>query len=145
MLRFWPAITLGAVLFATAHAQDTGVLGDWREPRGSVLRIFPCGDHVCMKVMVLRPTEPLRFDIHDPDPAKRSQPICHLQIGYDFHPDGPNAARDGRVYDAESGNTYHAEMHREGSKLRLRGYILFPLLGRTETWTRVSSLQQNCQ
>lgn len=145
MLRFGLAIALSVVSCAAAHAQDTGVAGDWREPGGSVLRVFNCGDEVCMKVMVLRPKEPLHFDIHNPDPASRSHPICGLQIGSAFHPQGPAVAKDGRIYDPESGHTYHAQMHTEDGQLRLRGYILFPALGRTEKWQRVDHLTQTCQ
>ena len=150
MLRFRCALPL-LIAFAghpraqALEATKGGVIGDWREPGGSVLRVYPCADAVCMQVMVLRPTEPLRYDIHDPDPAKRSQPICKLQIGYDFHPHGPEIARNGRVYDPESGHTYHAEMHSEGDTLHLRGYILFPALGRTENWQRVSDLKESCR
>ncbi|MGI4828499.1 MAG: DUF2147 domain-containing protein [Janthinobacterium lividum] len=140
----WSFLLLAGSITA-AQAQNTGVLGDWREPGGSVLRVFSCPDGLCMRVMVLRPREPLRFDIHDPDPTKHTEPICKLQIGYGFHPEGPNAAKDGRVYDPESGHTYHAEMHSEGDMLHLRGYILWPALGRTEKWKRVTNLVESCQ
>ena len=98
-----------------------------------------------MRVMDLRPNESLRYDIHNPEPAKRSRPICGLQIGYGFHPDSLHSAKDGRIYDPESGHTYHAEMHREGDMLHLRGYILFPALGRTEKWKRVDDLSEICR
>ena len=148
MLRFRCAL-IGvfialATLTSAAHAQNTGVAGDWREPGGSVLRVFNCGSEVCMKVMLLRRKDPLRFDIHDPDPAKRSQPVCYMQIGYAFHPEGPDVAKDGRIYDPMSGHTYHAQMHMEGDQLRLRGYILFPALGRTEKWERVTDFHEQC-
>lgn len=43
----------------------------------------------------------------------------------------------GKVYDPESGNEYKAKMTLVDNKtLKLRGYILIPLLGRTEVWTR---------
>ena len=142
MFRTLARLALFTASLSVAHAQGEGVLGRWREPGGSVLETYAFGPAVCM--LVLRPTEPLRFDIHDPDPSKRSRPICKLEIGYSFHPDGPDAAKDGRVYDPESGHTYHAEMHREGDVLHLRGYILFPALGRTETWKRVTDLTDTC-
>ena len=149
MLRPLLALLALSALFPPANAQTGTVLGDWREPGGSVLRGFSCGDSVCMKVMVLRPKEPLRFDIHDPDPIRHNLPLCEMQIGYDFHPEGPEVApqvaKDGRVYDPESGHTYHAQMHIEDGQLRLRGYILFPALGRTEEWTRVTNLDRTCQ
>lgn len=96
-----------------------------------------------MRVMTLRPNTP-HFDIHDPDPAKRTQPLCSFQIGYGFKPQGPEKAVDGRVYDPESGKTYQGEMHTEGDVLHLRGYILFPLLGRSEKWKRVPPVAEAC-
>lgn len=145
MSRIACFLPLLAGVIGVSHAQSPGVVGDWREPGGSVLRVFPCPDGVCMRVMVLRPKEPLRFNIHDPDPAKHTEPLCKLQIGHGFHPEGPDVANDGRVYDPESGHTYHAEMHSEGDVLHLRGYILFPALGRTEKWKRVTDLAESCQ
>lgn len=144
MLRLRYILIVLAASLGIAHAQDPGVTGDWREPGGSVLRIFSCGTDVCMKVMLLRTKNPLRIDIHDPDPARRSLPVCYMQIGYGFHPEGPDVAKDGRIYDPMSGHTYHAQMHIEAGQLRLRGYILFPALGRTEKWTRVTDFHQAC-
>lgn len=96
-----------------------------------------------MRVMMLRPDTP-HFDSKDPDPAKRTQPLCGFQIGYGFKPQGSTKAVDGRVYDPESGRTYHGEMHSTGDVLHLRGYILFPALGRTEKWERVALLSEAC-
>jgi uncharacterized protein (DUF2147 family) len=44
----------------------------------------------------------------------------------------------GQVLDPESGKIYRAFLALEdgGTKLRLRGYIGIPLLGRTEYWMR---------
>lgn len=97
-----------------------------------------------MRIMTLRPDTP-HFNTHDPDPAKRTQRLCGLQIGYGFQPQGSDKAADGRVYDPESGHTYRGEMHSEGDILHLRGYILFPALGRTERWKRVTPLSEICQ
>ena len=96
-----------------------------------------------MRVMTLRPDTP-HLDGRDPDPAKRTQPLCGLQIGYGFQAQGPDKATDGRVYDPESGKTYRGEMHSTDNVLHLRGYILFPALGRTEKWKRVTPLTEAC-
>ena len=136
-----------ALLLASSSAvpaQGKGVVGDWREPGGSVLGVFACGDLVCMRVMALRPHEPLTLNTHDPDPSRRSLPVCNLQIGYDFHPQGPEVAKDGRIYDPESGHTYHAQMRNQGDVLHLRGYILLPAFGRTESWKRVPTFEGSC-
>ena len=96
-----------------------------------------------MRIMTLRPDTP-HLDTHNPDPGKRGQPLCGLRIGYGFRPEGPSKAVDGRVYDPQSGKTYHGEMHSEGDTLHLRGYILFPALGRTEKWHRVPVQAEPC-
>lgn len=142
MVRF-PLFTILFLLALPLDAQKGGVIGDWREPGGSVLRVFACGEEVCMRIMTLRPDTP-KFDGRDPDPAKRTQPLCGLQIGYGFQPQGQTKAIAGRVYDPESGRTYRGEMHTEGDVLRLRGYILIPALGRSETWKQVPPLAEAC-
>lgn len=142
----WPLaapLSSAALLALAAQAQSSGVAGYWREPGGSVLRVHPCGTDVCMQVMTLRPNTP-HFDTHDPDPAKRSQPLCGLEIGSGFHPQGDTKAVEGHIYDPQSGHTYHGEMYSTGDVLHLRGYILFPMLGRTEKWQRVAPLPEPC-
>ena len=46
----------------------------------------------------------------------------------------------GDILDPESGSVYRCKMHLEqdGSRLVLRGYIGFSLLGRSQTWQRQS-------
>lgn len=47
---------------------------------------------------------------------------------------------NGEILDPKNGKTYHCKMHviDGGAKLSVRGYIGFSLLGRTQTWLRVS-------
>lgn len=141
------ACLLVASLTAThlAVAQESGVQGKWREPGGSVIRIAPCGEDLCATLIVIDRQAPSRFDTHNPDPAKRSHPLCGFVIGYGFHPDGPNHAGDGRLYDPRSGRTYHGEMTSEGQTLHLRGYVGIRLFGRTEDWTRVQGPATSCE
>ncbi len=96
-----------------------------------------------MRIMTLRPDTP-HVDSHNPDAAKRNEPLCGLGIGYGFQPQGPEKATDGRVYDPQSGRTYRGEMHSEGDILYLRGYLLFPALGRSEKWKRVVPVGDAC-
>lgn len=150
MRRLLPFLSFATLLAYAAHAQNAGILGDWREPGGSVLEVLSCGQEACMRVMTLRPNTP-HLDSQNPDPAKRTQPLCGLRIGYGFQPDAPDRpgspekATDGQIYDPKSGKTYHGEMHSESDKLHLRGYIGIPAFGRTETWQRVASLPEPCQ
>ena len=48
--------------------------------------------------------------------------------------------------DPGSGSTYTCNIALDGDdRLRLRGYVGIPLLGRTTTWTRVGAEKQLCQ
>jgi uncharacterized protein (DUF2147 family) len=43
----------------------------------------------------------------------------------------------GKIYDPKSGNDYSAKMTLVDERnLELRGYVVIPLFGRTEKWTR---------
>lgn len=84
------------------------------------------------------------FDSPDPHPIcyvctgdLKDRPIVGLQILWDFAPDGSQWS-GGQVLDPETGKIYRASMALEdgGKKLRLHGYLLVTLLGRTEHWLR---------
>ena len=124
------------VLFATAHGQTNGILGNWTNPGGSTIHIYRCGSDICAKLIAISKDAPGRVDAENPDPALRGRPLCGLQIGKDFQPKGADRAQGGELYDPKSGKTYTGSMTREGDKLKLRGYVGIPLFGRTETWNR---------
>ena len=131
-------------LAVTAGAQPDAITGQWVEPTGSVIRIDRCGDQMCVWVVSLSKKAPSSFDIYNPDPAKRSRPLCGLQIGTGFIPRSPGEARDGTLYDPKTGKTYHGQMKLNGSRLDLRGYVGLPLFGETQIWTRPTSPVMSC-
>jgi uncharacterized protein (DUF2147 family) len=122
-----------------AHAA-TGVLGDWINPTQSVIRIYPCGNSVCAKIVKLSPTAPGKVDHNNPNASLRNRPLCGLEIGIDFHRIDADHLDGGHLYDPESGRTYKGTITSAGDELNLRGYIGIPLLGRTEVWHRVPSV-----
>jgi uncharacterized protein (DUF2147 family) len=137
MMRLLPAILLLTLAFAPCvHAASPALDGDWREPGGSIIHIAPCGADICATLVAIRANAPSRLDIHNPDPAQRSHPLCGLVIGRSFHKTSPDHAEGGMLYDPKSGKTYHGEMTVAGDKLDLRGYVGLKVFGRTETWTR---------
>jgi uncharacterized protein (DUF2147 family) len=84
--------------------------------------------------------------VNNPDRKRRDAPLCGLEILSGFTPDGPGRWTDGKVYDPESGNTYSAEASiEEPDTLRLHGYILVPLLGRTKLFKRTTEPPARCQ
>jgi uncharacterized protein (DUF2147 family) len=77
-------------------------------------------------------------DDKNPDEKLRDRPVLGISLMRDFVYDEENVWAGGRVYDPESGNDYKGKIHLVDEKtLDLRGYVLIPLFGRTETWTRV--------
>ncbi|HEV2462938.1 MAG TPA: DUF2147 domain-containing protein [Acidobacteriaceae bacterium] len=133
-------------LFApTAFAQQTGIFGNWSDPTGSVIQIFPCGPDACARIIAISSKAPGRVDANNPNPALRKRPLCGLQIGSSFQLTGPTRAQGGWLYDPQSGRTYHGTMTQSGAVLHLRGYIGLSIFGRTETWTRASNNLSPCQ
>jgi uncharacterized protein (DUF2147 family) len=139
----------GAVIFlasiAAAAAQTGDATGRWLTENGKgVIAIAPCGDSLCGRIEWMKPPADAKpgaipRDTHNPDPARRQQPMCGLQIIYGFHHDGGDPKRwvEGKIYDPESGDTYHANITlQDANHLRLRGYIGISLLGESQTWTR---------
>jgi len=68
---------------------------------------------------------------------RKGQPILGLIIIRNMkHTD--NEYSGGDILDPETGSVYHCKMHVEGgTRLVLRGYIGFSLLGRNQIWQRV--------
>jgi uncharacterized protein (DUF2147 family) len=68
---------------------------------------------------------------------RKDQPIIGLIIIRNMKRDG-NEYNGGDILDPESGSVYRCKMHveQDGSRLALRGYIGFSLLGRSQTWER---------
>jgi uncharacterized protein (DUF2147 family) len=69
--------------------------------------------------------------------ALKDRPLVGLQVLWGFA-QVDSQWSGGQVLDPESGKIYRAFLALEdgGTKLRLRGYIGIPLLGRTEYWMR---------
>jgi uncharacterized protein (DUF2147 family) len=124
-------------------ADPPSAVGFWvTQDHGGVVSIAPCDSGLCGFIVGLRTDHPpgaLIADVHNPDPAKRNDPICGLALmgSLKTAKGKPNKWEDGWVYDPESGNTYKAEMQLDGpDMLKLRGYIGISLFGRTEVWKR---------
>jgi uncharacterized protein (DUF2147 family) len=136
MQRMLALALLAALVPLPAAAQPAGVLGNWQDPSGSIIRIGSCGGQVCLWLIELGPSAPSTADIHNPDPALRSRALCGLKIGAGFVLRDPAHAAGGSIYDPKSGKTYRGAMTAEDGKLDLRGYVGIPLFGESQTWVR---------
>jgi uncharacterized protein (DUF2147 family) len=65
----------------------------------------------------------------------KDQPLNGLQLLRDFHKDGDQWT-GGRIVDPDSGKVYRCLLALEdgGKKLKVRGYIGFSMIGRTQYW-----------
>jgi uncharacterized protein (DUF2147 family) len=137
------------VCVATARAAEKDIIGTWDvESKDAKMDIFKCGDKYCGRLVWLKdpvytPDEDKgraggpKMDDNNPDRSLRNRPLLGLQIMSDFRYTGEDRWADGKVYDPESGHVYSAKMMLVSrDRLDLRGYVLFSLLGRTNTWTR---------
>ena len=114
------------------------ILGDWREPTGSVIEIFRCGTDLCANLIAISKQAPTQLDKNNPDPTPRTHPLCGLQIGYGFHLTDPTHADGGQPLRPQIRQDLPGTMTADGNQLHLRGYVGIKAFGRTETWTRTA-------
>lgn len=128
------SVLLAALLAAAAPPP---IQGDWlTADRTAIVRIGPCGAHLCgvvLRVLAKGPTVP-RTDVRNPDKTLRSRPLVGLPVLTGFAKDGSG----GRAYDAKTGRSYKARLASNGDgSLTVTGCILF--LCKSQRWTRVRS------
>jgi len=144
-------------LAMTSHpgsAQDAGAApaeaGVWYDDTGrGAVQIAPCGAHMCGHIVWLknplsRDGQPLR-DANNPEPTRRNQPICGLQVLGKLarQPDG--TLDGGWVYDPKVGKAYNAELRLASQdRLIVHGYAGLKMLGKSLTWTRVAQPLPPC-
>lgn len=134
------------ITFANTSTQVNAddILGIWQTGSGKArVHIKKAGTKyygqiVWLKIPLNTEGKP-KHDINNPDISKRQHPLIGLHMLLGFEHVGGNKWENGTIYDPENGKTYSckAELINENS-LNIRGYIGFSLIGRTDTWTRVS-------
>ena len=68
----------------------------------------------------------------------RERLLTGLELFRGFSYDGDGRWTGGTIYDPNSGKTYRCIITwLDKDTLKVRGYIGVPMLGRTETWSRV--------
>jgi len=71
------------------------------------------------------------------DGALKDKPIVGMRVIWGFRKDGDKYS-GGRLLDPESGSVYKGTiaLAEAGQRLKVRGYVGFSMLGRTQTWRR---------
>jgi len=123
-----------------AWAQDASPAGLWRtRSDGAVIEIEACGTALCGRIAGMR------FDAPDsPMPTDhQGRPQCGLRIIEMTPQDG---RWGGTITDPRDGAVWRAVMWVENGDLHLRGYLLVPLFGQTQVWTRYRGrILPNCR
>ncbi len=66
---------------------------------------------------------------------RKDKPIIGMKIMTDLKRDQPGVWSGGKILDPKEGEVYKVKITTEdGKKMDVRGYIGFPLLGRTQVW-----------
>ena len=128
-----------ALASTNAKAQDNNIEGYWlTQNERAVIKIAPCESSICGSIYWIIDGG-LQKDIHNEDETLRDRPMCGLQILGNFEKESATEWEDGFIYKADDGDIYDANLELiSENKLKLRGYVGVPLLGKTQHWTRVS-------
>lgn len=146
LLALMLAVPLAAASFA-ALAQDASAspVGSWTtiddktgRPK-SIVEIYEATDGT----LAGRVSEVLQSD-RGPNPVcdkcsgdRKDKPVKGMVILWGLRRDG-DVWEDGQILDPATGKVYSAKITptADGSKLEVRGFVGFSLLGRTQTWVR---------
>lgn len=136
-------VALGVILaLLAAPAQAPTPAGVWQDTNQRTrVEIAPCGDRLCGTIVWFQwPNNaqglPL-VDRKNPDPALRGRPLLGLQILYGLRSADGRTWKDGRIYNPDDGVNYRATMTLDDDgALRVRAYVLHPLLGKTRVFVR---------
>lgn len=146
LLVLFVAATTASCRQVYAAPQDKGdpVTGFWyTEGHEGGVELYGCADKICGRFAWLKPTpvEGIAHDDHNPDPTLRKRVLCHLQFMGNFTPDGHGHYEDGWIYSPRHGQNFNAEMTLiDSDTLDLHGYVLAPILGESQTWTRSKNM-----
>ena len=132
-------------------AQEPAAVGFWlNQAQGWVVETKLCSSGLCGYLVGFRKNNipgHVARDRKNPDPKERDKPLCGLMLLGSFQPskNEPGKWEDGWVYDPENGSTYtgNAEMI-DPNTIKLRGYVVIPLFGRTLTLTRETGTINRC-
>ena len=133
------------LLFFTVNSVNAQeVFGKWYSMDGdsgekeSIIEVYEENGKVYGKIIQLLQEEDQGKVCEECTGKDKNQPIEGLVIIRGLTKDGDEYS-DGKILDPKNGKLYKCYISLEGAnKLKLRGYIGFSLIGRTEYWQRVS-------
>ncbi len=150
MLQSTMALSRNVAAQPAASPPKAPEVGVWYDDTGQgAVEITPCGAGYCGYIVWLRDPfnqkgEPLR-DVYNPEPARRSQTICGLQVLGRLSRQADGSLDGGWVYDPKIGKAYNAEVRTNGgAALTVRGYLSLKMFGKDLTWKRAPQDLERC-
>jgi uncharacterized protein (DUF2147 family) len=144
LTAFIPGIALLTMtaLFSSVEAAAPGdVVGKWLTEGGkSHVQLTQQGSSLKGTLIWLK--EPLRdgkpkTDLQNPNAALKTRPLIGLTLlqGFAFK---SGQWQEGKIYNPEDGKEYSCTLTlKNADTLEVRGYVMNPVLGKTQTWKRV--------
>jgi uncharacterized protein (DUF2147 family) len=132
-LKLLVIVTLNSALAFAVGGSPIPIEGPWlTQDGGGVIDIEPCGSLYCGRIIGLAAAS---SGVPVPKDANGNS-RCGLQIIRGLAETDPGEWT-GKIINPEDGQTYDARLSVDDrGRLRLRGYVLVPLLGKTQLWTR---------
>lgn len=135
-------LTISLLLFTvTANAQS--VLGKWKtfdDKTGdakSIVEITERNGKIYGKVIELLNPEMKNMKCKDCPGDDKGKPVVGIEVLKGLSKNG-DKYDDGKILDPSSGKVYKCNIQLDGKNtLKIRGYIGFAAIGRTQTWERV--------
>ncbi|QIE60795.1 DUF2147 domain-containing protein [Rasiella rasia] len=133
---------IAAVLFTVTSVSAQGVLGKWKTiddntgEAKSIVEIYEQDGKVYGKISEILNKDRADAICTECEGADKDKPIQGLVIIRGLEKDG-DEYNGGKILDPESGTLYKCYIElEEANKLKVRGYVGFSLLGRTQYWLR---------
>jgi len=141
MKRIWFILALTFMASGLVHSQ--GVFGKWYSldpdtgENESIIQVYQKGDEVYAKIETILREEDKDKTCIECSGEDKDKPIEGLVIMKGLKKDGEEY-NGGKILDPKNGKYYKCYITlEEENKLKLRGYIGFSVIGRTEYWYRV--------
>jgi uncharacterized protein (DUF2147 family) len=125
---------------AASGADEARIVGKWlNEPKDGIIEFTRTAGGL-YEGRIVGGNEPTKLDTKNPDPALRSRLLKGTVITQGLRYQGEGKYGDGTIYDPEGGSTYKLKVEAlADGTLKVRGFIGFALLGKTQIWTRYTS------
>jgi uncharacterized protein (DUF2147 family) len=125
------------------YAQGSGVIGKWKTiddqsgEEKSVVEIYEKSGKIYGKVLKIFDENHRKARCVDCEGEDTNKPVIGLNVIKELIKDGKEY-NSGKILDPKNGKVYKCFITLESTdKLKVRGYIGFALLGRTQYWQRV--------